>query len=169
MRPQHKLRGATAFGASITALALLLVACGNPTQEVTTCTGTKETVIAAISERLEPGAGTLRNVKQVAASGVTFISAELHARSDARQDKGDILTWATRNPKRGTFLAVDEHARVNSTWPRSTFDVRKSGAYASRACADISRGKTRAQIACEQEQRDANAPAIGVDKNCDSL
>ena len=163
-------RTTTTIVGSVTVLALLLAACGNPSQDVAGCTGVDDAVTTAISQRLDVGAGTLRNAKQVRAGRTTFISAELHARADAKHDKGDVLTWATRNLKGATFEAVDEHARTNSSWPRAAFNVSAKGAYASRACTDINRGKTKAQIACEQRQTDANAPAIGAgSENCDNL
>ena len=34
---------------------------------------------------------------------------------------------------------------------------------------DISRGKTKAQIECEQDQLDANAPALPGNKDCEDL
>ena len=48
--------------------------------------------------------------------------------------------------------------------------MRKKGAYESRACTDISRGKTKAQIKCEQDQLgDGNSPALPGNKDCGDL
>ena len=151
-----------------------LVACGNPETEVEGCTGTSKEVVAAISERLHKNVGRLRNTHQFSkgTDGITFITAELHdpeGDKEDRHDKGDLLTWATKNDKSGEFMSVDEHARVESSWPGAPFDVRKKGAYESRACTDISRGKSQAQIQCEQEQGDPNAPALPGGKECDDL
>ena len=153
-----------------------LAACGNPETEVDGCTGTSPEVVAAISTKLNSNVGKLRNTHQFAkgTGGITFITAELHdpekgQERDQRHDKGDLLTWSTDDIKSGQFKSVDEHARTESSWPGAPFDVRKQGAYESRACTDISRGKTRAQIKCEQDQLDANAPALPGGKDCGDL
>jgi hypothetical protein len=153
-----------------------LSACGNPSTQVEGCGGTAPEVVAAISEKLHPNVGKLRNTHQFSkgTGGITFITAELHnpdkgKAHDQRHDKGDLLTWSTKNLKSGEFESVDEHARTESSWPGAPFDVRKKGAYESRACTDISRGKTKAQIKCEQDQLDANAPALPGGKNCGDL
>jgi hypothetical protein len=153
-----------------------LSACGNPSTQVEGCGGTAPEVVAAISEKLHPNVGKLRNTHQFSkgTGGITFITAELHnpdkgKAHDQRHDKGDLLTWSTKNLKSGAFESVDEHARTESSWPGAPFDVRKKGAYESRACTNISRGKTTAQIKCEQNQLDANAPALPGGKNCGDL
>ena len=124
-----------------------LSACGNPETEVDGCSGTPADVVAAISEKLHKDVGTLRNTHQFAkgTGGITFITAELHNPDKGqahaqRHDKGDLLTWSTSDIKSGQFKSVDEHARNESSWPGAPFDVRKKGAYESRACTDISRG-----------------------------
>jgi hypothetical protein len=154
--------------------AACFAGCSNPTvpeAQLNQCSGTSDTVAQLISQKLDTGAGKLRNVKQVTSDGVTFISAELHAPSDKKHDKGDILTWASTTAKDPTsFKSVDVHAKEKSSWPKATFDVRKNGAYASRACTNISRGKTKAQIACEQQSSGANGgPSFNVNKNCGNL
>jgi hypothetical protein len=156
--------------------AALLSSCSNPSvpnAELNQCTGTSDSVANAISQKLDKNAGHLRNVKQVTHQGITFISAELHAPGDKKHDKGDILTWAADTPKDPTdFTSVDVHAREKSAWPGAKFDVRKAGAYASRACTDITRGKTKAQVECEQQNSSGanGGPAIAVNnKHCENL
>jgi hypothetical protein len=110
-------------------------------------------VVTAIQQRLTV-AGTLRNAQSVtsSASGVTFVSAELHLRTDKLNAKGDILTWAApgAHPSPDAFASVDAHARTDSSLPRATFDVRRDGAILSRACTNKYLGTTpaRANPAC---------------------
>ena len=165
---------ATLVATAVAVAGFTLVACGNPETEVEGCTGTSNEVVAAISERLHRNVGRLRNTHQFSqgTDGYTFITAELHdpeKGKEDRHDKGDLLTWATRNEDSGQFEAVDERARTESSWPGASFDVREKGVYESRACTNISRGKSKAQIECEQEQSDPNAPAIPGGKECDEL
>lgn len=152
------------------------VACGNPETDVDGCTGTSSEVVQAISAKLHHDVGRLRNAHQFnkGTGGITFITAELHdpdkgKAHDQRHDKGDLLTWATRDVAGGQFKSVDEHARNESSWPGASFDVRKPGAYESRACTDISRGKTRAQIRCEQRQNDQGGVGLPGAKDCADL
>ena len=165
-----------AVALSVALSGFTLAACGNPSTEVSGCSGTAPEVVAAISEKMNPGVGKLRNTHQFAkgTGGITFVTAELHSPDkgkarDQRHDKGDLLTWSITDLKSGQFKSVDEHARTESSWPGAPFDVRKKGAYESRACTDISRGKTKAQIECEQRQLDANAPAVPGGKDCGDL
>jgi hypothetical protein len=133
-------------------------------------------VVEAISAKLHNDVGRLRNAHQFSkgTGGITFITAELHdpdkgKAREQRHDKGDLLTWATRDVKSGRFESVDEHARNESAWPAASFDVRKQGAYESRACTDISRGKTTAQIRCEQEQTDQGGVGLPGQRDCENL
>lgn len=167
---------ALAVAIAVAIAGFTLSACGNPTTDVNGCGGTAPEVVAAISEKLHPNVGKLRNTHQFSkdTGGITFITAELHAPDKGqahaqRHDKGDLLTWSTKSLNSGEFESVDEHARTESSWPAAPFDVRHKGAYESRACTDISRGKTKAQIKCEQDQLDANAPALPGNKNCGDL
>jgi hypothetical protein len=165
---------ATLVAAAVAVAGFTLVACGNPETEVEGCTGTSDEVVAAISERLNRNVGRLRNTHQFSkgTDGLTFITAEIHDPEKGKEDrheKGDLATWATTNERSGQFMSVDEHARTESSWPPASFDVRKTGAYESRACTNISRGKSKKQIECEQEQSDPNAPAIPGGKECDEL
>ena len=161
---------------AMVAAGFTFVACGNPETEVTGCTGTSPDVVDAISAKLHKDVGRLRNAHQFSkgTGGITFITAELHdpdkgKAREQRHDKGDLLTWATRDVKSGRFESVDEHARTDSSWPASSFDVRKPGAYESRACTDISRGKTKAQIECEQQQNDQGGVGLPGAKDCGDL
>lgn len=168
---------ALAVAIAVAAAGFTLSACGNPTTKVDGCSGTAPEVVSAISQKLHPNVGRLRNTHQFAkgTGGITFITAELHDPDKGqahaqRHDKGDLLTWSTTDIKGGQFKSVDEHARTKSSWPGAPFDVRKKGAYESRACTDISRGKTKAQIKCEQDQLgDGNSPALPGNKDCGDL
>ena len=107
---------------------------------------------------------------QVPGSDTSFVSAELHLGSDAPHDKGDIATWATDNVKSDDgFVSVDVHAREDSTWPHASFTVTKDGAIESRACASLNRGKTKAQIDCEQRKSSGNVVALPDGKDCSDL
>lgn len=136
----------------------LLGGCDNPTANVEQCATPGADVIEAIQRELSVP-GKLRNAKMVPGARYTFISAELHPPDVDRHDKGDILTWAARDPDSSRFVAVDVRARDASAWPDATFDVRHRGAVESRACTNFSRGKTRAQIACEQDQSQSQSGA----------
>jgi hypothetical protein len=95
-----------------------------------------------IEQRLDTP-GSLRHGRSVTSdeSGITFVSAELVRAVDDPRDRGDLLTWAKAKVG-GGFVAVDEDARKNSSWPNASFDVRQAGAIESRACAAVRRGKT---------------------------
>jgi hypothetical protein len=168
---------ALAVVVAVAITGLTLSACGNPETNVDGCSGTAPEVVAAISEKLHSDVGKLRNAHQFSkgTGGITFITAELHnpdkgQEHDQRHDKGDLLTWSTTDIKNNQFESVDEHARVESSWPGAPFDVRHDGAYESRACANISRGKTKAQLKCEQDQLgDGNSPGLPGNKNCEDL
>jgi hypothetical protein len=116
-----------------------MVGCSAPSLSLKDCSDAPPPVVQAIALRLT-APGSLRNAQTITApsSDVTFVSAELHLRSDKSDAKGDILTWAvpgaTAAP--GDFVSVDEHARKDSSWPQASFDVRRDGAIRSRACTD---------------------------------
>ncbi len=152
----------------ISVISVALVACGNPTTSVARCVGAPNEAVRAISRKLDPSAGTLRNAKMVTSSGFSFLSAELHAVGDAKHDEGDILTSATRSAKSGDFVSVDVHAREYSSWPIARFDVTKKGVIESRACTGLNRGKTRAQIRCDQEQATGDVQ-VGPGRDCTDL
>ena len=168
---------ASAVVVAVAIAGFTLSACGNPETDVNGCSGTPPEVVAAISTKLHSNVGKLRNTHQFSkgTGGITFITAELHdpdkgQAHEQRHDKGDLLTWSTTDIKGGQFKSVDEHARAESSWPGAPFDVRHTGAYESRACTNISRGKTKAQIKCEQDQLgDGNSPGLPGNKNCADL
>jgi hypothetical protein len=152
--------------ALVAACALAIVttsACGSPKTDTEGCAGVSNEQVSTISTKLDPGVGHLRNAMSFnrGTDGITFVTAELVAPGSAPHDKGSLLTWAL---PRGSdrFVSVDEHARSKSSWPRAAFDVRKEGAYQSRSCANLRRGKTPAQIRCEQTQN-TGPPIPGVD------
>ncbi len=94
----------------------------------------------------------------------------MHLGSDAAHDKGDIATWATDDIKSDDgFMSVDVHAREDSTWPHAPFTVTKDGAIESRACASLNRGKTKAQIDCEQRKNSGDVVALPDGKDCSDL
>jgi hypothetical protein len=164
-----------AVGSLAVALAGLTFAagCGNPKQSVQHCVGAPETAISAIQEKIKPDAKVkLRNGKMVHLKGAdyTFVSAELHAQSDAPHDKGDIATWATKDVTSSDgFVSVDVHAREDSTWPQASFKVTEPGAIESRACTGLNTGKTRAQIDCEQRQSSGENVGLPKGKDCSDL
>jgi hypothetical protein len=98
----------------------------------------------------------------------TFVSAELHLRSDEPHDEGDILTWITADADGGEFRSVDVNARDQSSWPPAAVDVRAPGARESRACTGLNVGKTKAQLQCEQDQASGEV-ALPQGKECDDL
>ena len=49
------------------------------------------------------------------------------------------------------------------------FTVTKDGAIESRACAALNRGKTKAQIDCEQRKNSGNVVALPDGKDCSDL
>ena len=151
----------------------LLPACGNPTQSVQHCVGTSDSVLSAIQQKMKPGAdATLRNGRtvQVPGSDTTFVSAELHLGSDDPHHKGDVATWATNDIKSSDgFVSVDVNARDDSTWPHAPFTVTKDGAIESRACAALNRGKTKAQIDCEQRKSSGQNVPLPDGKDCSDL
>jgi hypothetical protein len=157
----------------IAMVVALLASCGNPTQSVQNCVGAPDSVIRAIEQNMKPGAdATLRNgtMVQLQGSDTTFVSAELHLGTDKPHDKGDIATWATNDVKSAEdFLSVDVHARADSVWPHAPFTVTKDGAIESRACAALNRGKTKAQIDCEQRTSSGVDVALPDGKDCSDL
>lgn len=158
--------GAIAIGALWT-----LAGCGQPTQSVQRCVGAPDSAVLAIQERLTAD-GKLRNGKMVHPGGspYRFISAEIHLRSNDKHDKGDIATWATRDlddPE--GFLSVDVKAREESKWPAASFMVTEDGAIESRACTNLNRGKTRAQIECEQARASGEDVQLPAGQDCSDL
>ncbi len=143
----------------------------NPSYDVgaSGCSGTTDATLHTIGEKLTID-GKLRNGKQVKAptGDDIFVSAELHRVTDDPHDKGDILTFVTTDPAGSEFKSVDVHAREDTTWPHADVDVRVEGARESRACTELSVGKTKAQIKCEQDQANNDA-GVGANKNCSDL
>ena len=135
-----------------TAGTSLLAGCDNPKANVQDCVSVRDEIVNVIQQKVT-APGTLRNARMVPGGRYSFVSAELHAPTEDKHALGDILTWATRDQNGSDFLSVDIHARDASVWPRASFDVRRRGAIESRACTGLVRGKTRAQIKCEQDQR----------------
>jgi hypothetical protein len=160
-------RGVVALVAACALAIVTTSACDSPKTDVEGCAGPSNEQISTISTKLDPGVGHLRNAWSFnrGTGGITFVTAELVAPGSAPHDKGKLLTWAL---PRGSdrFVSVDEHARSKSSWPRAAFDVRKEGAYQSRSCANLTRGKTPAQIECEEDQN-TGAPIAGDE--CDDL
>jgi hypothetical protein len=157
--------------ATLVALAAL-VGCSqmqNPTYDVGAagCTGASDETIRTIQEKLD-APGKLRNGKLVRSGDDTFVSAELHLRSDDKHDEGDILTWVTTDVDGNEFFSVDVHAREESSWPPADVDVRAPGARESRACTGLNVGKTKAQLQCEQDQASGDV-ALPQGKECDDL
>ena len=131
------------------------------------CRSASDAMLATASSKLTVD-GALRNGKIVdGGAGRQFMSAELHRRDDDKHDKGDLLTFAVIDGNESEFLAVDIHAREDSSWPAAQFGVQEHGARESRACADIVRGKTKAQIECESGSA-GQAPVPG-NRDCGSL
>jgi hypothetical protein len=150
---------------------LLLAGCGNPQQSTQACVGTADDVMQAIQEQVDDNQ-TVRNGRMVRLRDAeyAFISAELHPSSDDPHDSGDIGTWATRDvASPGDFLAVDVHAREESTWPAAPFDVTAEGAIESRACTALSRGKTPEQVACERARASGQIADLPDDQDCSDL
>jgi hypothetical protein len=146
-----------------------LAGCGNPKQSVRNCVGVSDQVVQAIQKQVARGQ-TLRNGRMVHVRDgkYAFVSAELHPRTDAPHDKGDIGTWATRDVKSADgFLAVDVHARDESSWPTAPFKVTADGAIESRACVGLSTGKTRAQVECERSA--TSGENLPTRKDCSDL
>jgi len=171
-----QLGGARRIGASLAAIVGFGVLAGcsqmsNPTYDLVAsgCAGASDETILTIQEHLE-APGKLRNGKLVRSpeSGTVFVSAELHLRSDEKHDSGDILTWSTDDVAGNEFFSVDVHAREESSWPHADVDVRAAGARESRACTGLSRGKTRAQIQCEQDSVTGDV-VLPTGKDCGDL
>jgi hypothetical protein len=143
----------------------------NPTYDVGAvgCSGVSDATLHTIGEKLTVD-GRLRNGKSVKSptSKDIYVSAELHLASAQPHDKGDILTWVTTDPEGSDFKSVDVHAREDSSWPHADVDVRAEGARESRACAELSAGKTKAQIQCERDQANGSVSLPGG-KSCSDL
>jgi hypothetical protein len=119
----------------------------NPTYDLVHvgCQGTTDSAVHVLQQRVTAD-GQLRNAHQVTTGDRTFVSAELHRRSEDPHSKGDILTWVTNDIASGRFLSVDVNARDDSAWPHATLDVTAPGARESRGCVVPTRGKTPAQL-----------------------
>ena len=156
------------LAAAVSCVAFL-AACGNPPQPTADCVGVSPDTLEVIQSGITADA-ELRNGKivQGAEPPYSFVSAELHMRSDDPHHSGDIATWAIDDADGSAVLAVDVVARDESSWPAAPFNVTEPGAIESRACTDLSRGKTPAQVECE---RDANNASIQLPdgKKCDDL
>ncbi len=166
----RRVAGAVVVPLAVASFAIL-AGCGNPTQSVRHCVGAPEDIVQAIQQKLT-AKGKLRNAKLVHLSGSpnSFISAEIHLDSDDKHDKGDIATWSTTGVDSAEgFQSVDVHAREESAWPQARFTVTKNGALESRACTGLNRGKTRAQIQCEQDQNSGEGVNLPADKDCSDL
>lgn len=117
----------------------LLTACAGPEPSAAACTVAQ----AAHLDTLQTGVagGTLRHGFSVTnEAGQLLVSAELHPAGEDPDHDGDILTWITADPASGQFLAVDAHAREESTWAPAGVDVRVEGAITSRGCVLTQRG-----------------------------
>lgn len=167
----HPPRGRTGLlTGAVLALAstVLVTACGTPTQAVDRCQSAPDELARAIQARLTAD-GTLRNAKLVrpATGAYTFVSAEIHLRSAAPHDKGEIGTWATKDTEQpDAFVAVDARARQQSRWPGAPFTVTADGAIESRACTWLNAGKTRAQLRCEQARAAGESMRLPGGKDC---
>ena len=110
--------------------------------------------------------GTLRNGKVITVGGQSFVSAELHRRTDQPHEKGDILTWVTKDLAGDSYSSVDINARQDSDWPDADITVTAPGARESRACTATVTGKTRAQLKCETDKSNGSVP---IDRDCSKL
>ncbi len=146
-----------------------LLACGNPTQPVADCVGAPDDLVQAIQKGVIVDA-ELRNGKMVEAAGTpySFVSAEVHPVADDPHKKGDIATWAVPDADGQEFLAVDGVAHDQSSWPAAPFTVTEHGAIESRACTNLTRGKTPAQVECERESNGDSIQLPGG-KDCGDL
>jgi hypothetical protein len=173
LRANRFFETATCRGAVVAATALFatsfLSACGNPTQPLADCVGLPDDVLQVIQQRVTVDA-ELRNGKIVELDGApyVFVSAEVHPVSADPHSSGDIATWAVSDVDTEEFLAVDVVARDQSSWPAAPFNVTEVGAIESRACTDLSRGKTPAQVECEREANDRSIP-LPDGKQCSDL
>jgi hypothetical protein len=131
------------------------------------CQPAPDATVAAAAKLTVPG--MLRNGRIVkGGDGQNFLSAELHRPGEGRHAKGDLLTFEVASGDANGFLAMDVNARDDSSWRHSSLDMGVDGARESRACVDVARGKTKAQIECEQRQNTGSTPLPG-DKGCADL
>ena len=158
---------------ALTAAALVAVGavgggCGNPTQSTSRCIGPPDGALEDIEAQLTTD-GELRNGSLVQPEDGQFslLSAEVHRRDDEPHDKGDIATWAIDDT--GTYVAVDVVARDVSAWPDAPFTVSADGAVESRACTDVNRGKTPAQVECERDVASGDDVALPANTDCSDL
>jgi hypothetical protein len=169
-----RMGGRRRVAAVLSALVVVAVLAGcsqmqNPTYDVgeSGCTGASDETLRTIQGELD-APGKLRNGKQIVKGDETFVSAELHLRSDDKHDEGDILTWVTPDVAGSEFFSVDVHAREQSSWPTADIDVRAAGARESRACTGLNVGKTKAQLQCEQDEASGEVSLPGG-RECDDL
>lgn len=151
-------------------LGLLFAGCSqmsNPTYDIGAigCATATDATVATIQEKVTAD-GFLRNAKTVKNGDHTFVSAELHLHGSDKHTKGDILTWVTPDATGTDFSSVDVNAQQDSSWPHSDLVVTAPGARESRACANASAGKTKAQVQCELDQASGDIPA---DRKCGDL
>lgn len=167
MRFARRARGLTMTLAIVMGLggSPLLFGCSNPQATVSSCVGVPDKVLNDIGSRLDV-AGSLRNGREVPgkAGAPSFVSAELHRKGTRDKSHGDILTFATDDAGAGQFLAVDQYARTTTSWPHAAFDVQRTSAMESRACADSVKGLTRTQARCLARQQSQDVQAAG---SCD--
>jgi hypothetical protein len=131
------------------------------------CEGAPGALVDAAQAKVTTS-GRLRNGALVpGARGYTFLTVELWRTGQNEHRKGDLLTFATRPGDEKAFFAVDVNARDDTNWPAASFGVSATGARESRACADVRRGTTRAQLECERQQ--GNGPALPGTKKCSDL
>lgn len=168
----RQLGGARRLFAALMVFGLGLVIAGcsqlsNPTYDIGDigCASASDSTVATIQQKVTAD-GFLRNGKTVKGPDGTFVSAELHLRGTDKHKKGDILTWITDDLEGDQFFSVDVNARDLSTWPDADVTVTAQGARESRACAQSSAGKTKAQVQCELDQSTGDIPA---DRECDEL
>jgi hypothetical protein len=168
------VRRRSRIAALIVALVTVLAGCAqikSPTYDIGAlgCVPASDATLATLSSKLTVP-GTLRNGMVLRGDdGYDMVSAELHRPDDDRHTTGDLLTFASRRSASPEFVAVDVNAREESSWPGAPFDVRAEGARQSRACANVSRGKTKAQIECERRQGSSGNVPLSGNEECSDL
>lgn len=138
----RRLRGAARRAVRVAVLGVVIVgpacaATSPPRVDELACTIAPDELLRRVETKLD-AFGTLRNGRTVQATNTTIVSAEFHLYEDPVTDRGDILSWATRDGH--TFHAVDVRAREESSWPAAGFDVLAPGVISSRGCVDNARG-----------------------------
>jgi hypothetical protein len=143
-RARRNVRYWAALSTLMMLLTLATAACTSPKTVSSACSGKEsDGFLRTIATHLT-AEGTLRNGRVVPSlrRQTSFVSAELHRKGDARDIRGDILTWESGSD--GSFRSVDVNAERDSTWPRASTDLRNAQARQSRGCVYPLRGK----IAC---------------------